>query len=304
MFGYFGTSIPQNELNHNFSTSRKKSRKESPLKSAASTSKNFKTSNNNKSVDKSIYLYITLHGRLLVNTDTNNKTTLKTKKIEDLFRYVKIPSNLQHFTKISLGDLGCGNFSNYLFDHCKISNIKKLLKKYKNYGAYNLFMDSLKLCSTHMTYNNNEFKLNRSIFKHRLKNKNFYSEFVYNKGNSSGKKLINKLFTNDGNKIIFSDQEIPINENTEVNNCQINILHDSLGLLTPEKIESIPYFTTTSITTQTLITILSRLGYTHIYLFDDSCNVIEDEDIETHSEYDKFKKKITISTKSRKMYYF
>ncbi len=55
----------------------------------------------------------------------------------------------------------------------------------------------------------------------------------------------------------------------------IIILHDSLGILKSldpeEELQKL-----NGLTTQNLLDILSSMGYTHIYLIDDSCNGIDE----------------------------
>jgi hypothetical protein len=314
---YLGSSFSYNQLNK-FNEINSLKRKNQNSKNSKTNYK--KTRKNTRQVNspviqdkqqKSIYLYITLHGNVLTKNKSNNsnESNKKEREISESFRYVSIPSTIEHFTKISLGHLGCANYSNEIFDQCKINNVKKMIDKYQGYNLFDLFIDTLKKCKQHLTNNKNN-RLNRRRFSHGLTVKNYYSEYVYNKGEATYKKLINKYFTNDeGKNIIVSSDDIPNNNSLESiesfeSICQLTILKDSLGILTPDKISRIPYFNGEYITTQGLITILAKLGYTYIYLFDDSCNSIDEENIESHPEYKKFKKTFDLMSKSRKIYYF
>ncbi len=89
-------------------------------------------------IEKSIYLYINLHGAI-ENMDRNNN-----RKIEDSFVKVVFPENLRHLTKISIGTFGCINHHSYQDSFNRISkvslNLEQVLNKEKT--LYEVFLES------------------------------------------------------------------------------------------------------------------------------------------------------------------
>jgi hypothetical protein len=223
---YFG---PQNIFNESSKTNKKRGRNNKNNNTRRKRQTTQPTPN-----EKSIYLYINLHG-VLDNLNRNNN-----RKIENSFEKVVFPEKLKHFTKISVGGFGCINFHSQQDSFNRISkvalNLDKILNKESS--LYDMFLETqdtrvkklidalkgigkdikhkktllMKLSLYDIENNQNTInfikKTEKSLdetYKHRkkllrqynlIKGKysKFYSDFEYNKDGENTKTLYNKYF--------------------------------------------------------------------------------------------------------------
>ncbi len=113
MFSYLGSSHNYNSLN---SLTRNNGTKNNGTKNNG-TRKRSKTSN-----EKSIFIYINLHGSI----DFKGKSNISSP-IENSFVSVKIPESVKHITKMTSGVFGCTTWSSAFKTHTNVSKIKNNL---------------------------------------------------------------------------------------------------------------------------------------------------------------------------------
>ncbi len=152
-----------------------------------------------KSKEKSIYLYIVLHGAII------NKP-IKTQKFYDSLVKVKFPKKLKHLTKITTGIIGCYNWSKPTLRYDIIQNFKKNVLDYHSYKNSLSFSYEKK---TLWDYFNENHTKNISYFKNIIKT---IEENI---------SIIKKIIENDTSIL----EKTPV---TKKNNQSIQILKDSI----------------------------------------------------------------------------
>jgi hypothetical protein len=227
-----------------------------------------------------IYLYINTHGIISVKDNPKNNQP------ESLFNTItKFPSNLEHLNKVTLGQLGCPNYTNQVSTNQVKESLSRFINNSVTEDDYNIDDDlfaqtcqdiygpvgkgierrTIEILSTKTSKNRrnfNEFSNYCSTILHLLED-NFHS-FIYKKKNRQhiDIPLIDKEYSYENGTI-----------------DAVYILYASGGMYKDDPEDTYQIHTHYNAKTQksyftlsALIHQLTQQGYTNIYIFDDSCN--------------------------------